>query len=383
MARKPGAHADDAFRDPPSGRLPRPREDRQPVSCPVELTLDEQRVIAITQDLSSRGLFLRTVRPFALGAIHAVSLHLPDQAPVQARARVAHLLTEAEARTLGRQPGVGLELVEMTGENRVRLESFLGQSGQGRPSWSSSDRTRVLLCDPSSRLLERVSLELAQAGFEVVTAVNGAEALARCMRQIPALVVTALKMPVMDGWKLLRRLQDERDLAGVPVVVIEDDVSDLVRLRAYQVGVRDFIPKPFTVAELAIRLRRVVPASPLPADRTATALGEAAVLRGKLAGIGVGTLLTLLEYERKSGLLDLVSGKTVASVLIGSGSIVKVHLPDAPANASTEQKLMKLLDWKTGRFRFQSGDVTVPAEGGLPVTHLLLEHARLTDEDGR
>jgi hypothetical protein len=107
------------------------------------------------------------------------------------------------------------------------------------------------------------------------------------------------------------------------------------------------------------------------------------VLKGRLTSIGVATVLTLLEYERKSGLLDLTSGKATASVLVGQGSILKVHLPDAPAGTTTAEKLMKLLDWKSGRFKFQAGEVVMPAEGGLPVTAMLLEHARITDEESR
>ena len=86
-----------------------------------------------------------------------------------------------------------------------------------------------------------------------------------------------------------------KELWTYPPESLQPDVRPALEelSRAYRLGVRDFIPKPFTMAELNIRLRRIL------RERTATHIAQRTVLRGNIAGIGMSTLLSLLEYERK------------------------------------------------------------------------------------
>ncbi len=361
-------------------RLQPIRDVRLPIACAVEITHRGERLSAVTQDLSRGGLFVRTGTLLPRGSVVQVMLQTPDGSSLRLTTRVAHAISDKEARALGRQPGLGLELIGTDSATLRRLENLVSQleAAKPDPAQPKGATVRVLVCDANSALLERLSMELDRAGFAVETASNGAEAMARAFRRKPDLILTALKMPVVDGWALLRMLFAEPSLASVPVAVMEDDRSDLLRLRAFRLGVKDFIPKPFTVDELGIRLRRLLP------ERTLTQLCGAPLLKGNLAGLGVGTLLSLLEYERKSGILDVTSGRTQASLLIASGVIVRVLITGRDdEELSAEEKLRKVLDWKQGTFRFQAGDVERPASGGISVTQLLLEHARLSDEAAR
>jgi CheY-like chemotaxis protein len=161
-------------------------------------------------------------------------------------------------------------------------------------------------------------------------------------------------------------------LAELPVMLMADDADEMTRLTAYRLGVRDFIQKPFTDEEIAIRLRR------LAAPRRN--VGERVVLRGSLDEVSVGMLLALLEFERKSGILVVLRAADAARAFIGAGQVVRVESSLGPDSRSN---LFSILDWSNGSFEFIASEVVGHDEVGMPTQHVLLEHARLRDEGSR
>ena len=98
-------------------------------------------------------------------------------------------------------------------------------------------------------------------------------------------------MDGMSGVELAYAMSEHATLSDVPLVLTGDE-GDLARLEAFRAGVRDYIPRPFLDEELVIRVHRVVaPVAPVANPG----------LRGNLVDIGLGTLLSLFEFERKSG----------------------------------------------------------------------------------
>ncbi len=79
---------------------------------------------------------------------------------------------------------------------------------------------RLLLVDDEPHVLRLLSLKLGGAGFEVATAANGALALAQLTACPPALVVSDLNMPVLDGLGLLRAMAADETLRQIPVVML-------------------------------------------------------------------------------------------------------------------------------------------------------------------
>jgi hypothetical protein len=138
-------------------------------------------------------------------------------------------------------------------------------------------------------------------------------------------------------------------------------------------GARDFLAKPFTDEEIILRLRAVSAQS----RRTA----ESVILRGRIAEVRLGTLLSLLDFERKSGLLLLISRGEIATLFVAEGRVVKVD--PTPDHLTPTRRLLEILDWTAGRFEFIMSDVVGRDEIALPTSALLLEHARLRDEAGR
>ncbi len=356
-----------------------PREQRIVTSLKVEFSRLGEQVGAVTEDLSRNGAFVRTSEFLPIGNVVELTLHLPHGGAFPVISRVAHILSERAARALGRRAGMGFEFLEQDEAHRVRLEAFLEDLLEELtpPPRLIKTHAHVLVADSSTRLLERLSTALGDADFGVETVSNGAEAYASALNRAPDVLLIADEMPVMDGWTLVKMLAARPRLCDVPVALMSDDSSDLTRLKAYRLGVKDFLQRPFTDEEVCIRLRRLA--------ATAKSSSERITLRGQLAEIGLGTLLSLLEFERKSGILALLSDQEVARLFVASGRIVKVESTLSANGESgpgeTRKKLMQVLGWQTGNFEFSACEVVGADEVQMSTQFLLLEHARQTDEE--
>jgi CheY-like chemotaxis protein len=113
---------------------------------------------------------------------------------------------------------------------------------------------RVLVVEDEPDLRRLYAWELQDAGYEVVTAANGAEALGR-LSSDPDVVLVDLMMPVMDGYEFLARLRADPRHRDIPALVVSAVGTGAWSLRA---GANDWLRKPFDTEELRRRVDRVV-----------------------------------------------------------------------------------------------------------------------------
>jgi DNA-binding response OmpR family regulator len=301
----------------------------------------------------------------------AMSLH---EQRLSTDATVVHVLSEVEGRTLGRRAGIGLcfrpagTFDDLSDPFRTALAEII----RTHPQHASSEDVRIVVADGSTRMLERMSTALGNAGFAVATASNGMEAISACLRIVPDCVLAARDLPVVDGLALLEEMGRYPELAAVPVIIMSEDAGDLARLAAFQHGATDFLPKPFTALEVILRTRRLV--------RAARQETERVMLRGVLTELGLPSLFTMLEQDRKSGNLMLTRNEIIAWIAFSQGRIVRARSSEPSPDARSV--LMSVLDWSDGYFELSSG-TPMTAEIDESVTHLLLEHARRRDEASR
>jgi CheY-like chemotaxis protein/Tfp pilus assembly protein PilZ len=343
------------------------RGDRLVSRCRVELDYLSGTGEGETEDLSPSGIYIRTETLLPVGDEADLRLTLPDGSIVALYARVVHVLTASAASALGRHVGMGLELIgpetPAHAKLRAHINSLRAEVVQPRIGIS----TQVVVVEPSPPLRTRMVRCLEAAGFRVTAVTSAMEALDACGVARPDVVVAAAAMSTMTGVDLAYAMSEHKALSEVPLVLAGDD-GDLGRLEAFRAGVRDYIPVPFLDEELVIRLHRV--ATPLPE----TSPG----LRGSLIDIGLGTLLSLLEFERKSGVLLVLRPTEVARVFIADGKIQTVET--TTGGGLPKDRLMRLLDWHDGQFEFSPANIAGRDELGLSVTQILLEHARTHDE---
>jgi CheY-like chemotaxis protein/Tfp pilus assembly protein PilZ len=337
--------------------------------CRVEFDRPSGPVEAESEDVSAHGLFVRTDALLPVGEETELRLLLPDGTLLGFHARVAHMLTPAAARALGRHPGMGFELLGADTPSRLRLRAHVDSLRSEITNPGLSTTTQVIVVEPSGPLRARMGRCLEAAGFKVHACATATDALQACAVWRPDAIVAAASMDQISGIDLAHAMSEHATLSDVPLVLSGDD-GDLGRLEAYRAGVRDYIPRPFLDEELVIRVHRV--AAPAPVQSFG--------LRGNLGDIGLGTLLSLLEFERKSGVLLLLSGGDLARVFVAEGRCLKVETSTANGALRPKDRLMRLLDWSEGQFEFSPTAVGGRDEIGITITALLLEHARRADE---
>ena len=353
---------------------PRRSRDQRLVSrCRVEFDRPSGPAFAETEDLSARGLYIRTDQLLAIGEEIDLQLTLPDGNVLALYARVAHTLSVASARALGRHPGMGFELLGPDTPARLQLRAHVDALRTEITNPGLNHATQIVIVEPTGPLRTRMTRALETGGFQVNPVVNVPEAFEACSVWRPDAIVAAAEMPEMSGVDLAMAMADHDALSDVPLILTGTD-GDLGRLEAFRAGVRDYIPQPFLDEELVIRVHRVA-APPQVANPG---------LRGSLVDITLGTLLSLLEFERKSGVLLVMHAGEIARVFITEGKCIKVesslsngtsHHPTRPRD-----RLMKLLDWKEGQFEFSPMAIGGRDEIGVSTTQILLEHAHRSDE---
>jgi DNA-binding response OmpR family regulator len=117
--------------------------------------------------------------------------------------------------------------------------------------------SRVLVVDDSETTRTLLVRTFERAGFEVSSARDGAEGAAAALREPPAVVVTDLDMPVMDGHQLLRLLKSEAATASTPVVILTSHGEAPSRFWGLHGGADAYLTKDSDPAELVATVRRL------------------------------------------------------------------------------------------------------------------------------
>ncbi|MCA9170028.1 MAG: response regulator [Planctomycetales bacterium] len=118
----------------------------------------------------------------------------------------------------------------------------------------------ILAVDDSPTVLKLVEMTLQAAGYEVVTAPNGVDAMKLLATMTPAMVLLDVNMPRMDGYKLCKLLKSHDKTRLIPVVMLSGKDGLFDKLRGKLVGCDNYISKPFESADLLQHVARYVPA---------------------------------------------------------------------------------------------------------------------------
>src|SRR5689334_6956872 len=138
------------------------------MSLPVEVITGGKKTRAITQDLSPYGMFVRMSPPLPVGTVVQLVISLNGQRYLTT-GQVTHSLTEVEARTLGRFPGVGVMFRDPVRPSDEAFSEAVGRLLLHHTAALDSGEIRIVVADPQTRLLERLSTALDIAGFAVAT----------------------------------------------------------------------------------------------------------------------------------------------------------------------------------------------------------------------
>ena len=139
---------------------------------------------------------------------------------------------------------------------RADLDAFLERSGPGKPARGPM----VLVVDDDSQVREVVRINLEMEGYTVREAANAEEGLAQLEEDAPDLILLDVMMPQVDGWEMLRRVQERHGIGSIPVVMFSGKLDEAARTEAAERGAQGFIGKPFDLRSLIEQTKQIVPA---------------------------------------------------------------------------------------------------------------------------
>src|SRR5205823_12936991 len=117
----------------------------------------------------------------------------------------------------------------------------------------------VLLVDDYEKVRELVRVNLEFEGYTVSEAGGAEEGMAAIERAKPDLVLLDVMMPHVDGWEMLRRIQDRYGVGAIPVVMFSGKVDEEAQAKAAQSGATGFVGKPFDLQQLIDQTKHIVP----------------------------------------------------------------------------------------------------------------------------
>ena len=117
-------------------------------------------------------------------------------------------------------------------------------------------KNRILIVDDDHDILMGVGLRLAVAGYDILTATDGQEAIQTAIQQCPDAIVLDIRMPKMDGMTALHHLQKSKTTKRIPIVMLSASLVD--QQAALEAGARFFLTKPYQGKTLVAALDRVV-----------------------------------------------------------------------------------------------------------------------------
>ena len=115
-----------------------------------------------------------------------------------------------------------------------------------------------MVAEDSSMVRRLVAARLVADGYEVLEAADGEQALMMARTEHPDLLVLDKVMPKFDGFEIVRALREDPQTAGLPIIMLTERTSEEDVLGGLNLGVEEYMPKPFSPRELSARVRRVL-----------------------------------------------------------------------------------------------------------------------------
>lgn len=123
--------------------------------------------------------------------------------------------------------------------------------------WTGSDKKCILAVDDAAFILSRITDALGKH-YDMVTVNSGARALKYLDKNKPDLILLDIRMPIRDGFEILREIRAMEDRADIPVIMLTAMEDKQSVMKGIGMGVRDYVLKPFAPEDLLERVQRIL-----------------------------------------------------------------------------------------------------------------------------
>lgn len=237
---------------------------------------------------------------------------------------------------------------------------------------AESPAATVLVVDSDLAVLQKVEAILRRAGHEAAVATDGALAINKALASPPRLIVSAVEMPLLDGFKLCQLLRTNPVTRDVPFIFLTSKETSTLHLGKYLRPSDEFLLKPFKEEEFLSRIDAILRRGKV---HRAGAEDQQKLL-GTLTEITLMDLLQVLRMNKRSGLLELESEGRHGTLFLSEGEVVDAEV----GKFRGEKAFYRTLEWIGGKFEFRPQAVLMKPLIKRPGENLILEGLRQLDE---
>ena len=185
---------------------------------------------------------------------------------------------------------------------------------------------KILVVDDDLDTLKLVGMMLQRQGYNIVAAINGAQALSKVPTEKPDLILLDVMMPDIDGFEVCKRIRSDPAFASVPILMFTAKTQVDDKVQGFESGADDYLPKPTHPAELLAHVKALLGRSRVSSTSTTVPVKRARTicLIGAKGGLGTSTLavniaVTMASRKQDIILLELRPGVGIAGGLLGIG----------------------------------------------------------------
>src|ERR1700742_449920 len=117
---------------------------------------------------------------------------------------------------------------------------------------------KILVVDDEPDAIELIKFNLKNAGYDVVTAADGDEALKKARALLPELIILDLMLPEVDGLEVCKILRRDPRVAATPIIMLTAKAAEIDRVLGLELGADDYVTKPFSPRELVLRVKKML-----------------------------------------------------------------------------------------------------------------------------
>jgi len=128
-------------------------------------------------------------------------------------------------------------------------------------------KAKILVVDDEPDALELIGFNLKNAGYDVITAEDGAAAVKKARSQKPDLILLDLMIPEIDGLEVCKILRRDDATSGIPIIMVTAKAAELDRVLGLELGANDYVTKPFSPRELVLRVKNLLQRNAPPEEK--------------------------------------------------------------------------------------------------------------------
>lgn len=117
---------------------------------------------------------------------------------------------------------------------------------------------KILVVDDEPDAVELIEFNLKQAGYDVVSAADGAAAIKKARTAGPSLIILDIMLPEIDGFEVCKLLRRDPATAAIPILMLTAKAAEIDRVLGLELGGDDYVTKPFSPRELVLRVKKIL-----------------------------------------------------------------------------------------------------------------------------